>query len=157
MAGALVEQAGALLLVHNRRRDGRADWSPPGGVIDEGEGLMSGLGREVLEETGLRIERWSGPAYLVEAEAPDMDWHLRVEVHLALDVVGELRVADPDGIVEAADFVAAGDVAARLRSAPRWVAEPLLDWMGHRRIDGQTYRYEVRGTPAEGLRVDRRP
>ena len=152
-----MEQAGALLLVRNRRRDGRADWSPPGGVIDEGEGLMSGLGREVLEETGLRVDRWTGPAYCVEAEAPDMDWRLRVEVHVALDVVGELRVDDPDGIVEAAEFVVAEDVAARLGSAPRWVAEPLMDWMEHRQADGPTYRYVVRGTLAEGLRVDRGP
>jgi 8-oxo-dGTP diphosphatase len=157
VAGALVERDGALLLVRNRRRDGRADWSPPGGVIDEGEGLITGLGREVHEETGLQVERWMGPAYLVEAQAPEMDWHLRVEVHIALEVVGELRVDDPDGIVEEADFVEAVDVEARLDSAPRWVAEPLLDWVEHRRLDAPTFRYEVRGTPAEGLKVERRP
>ena len=157
VAGALVEQDGALLLVRNRRRDGRADWSPPGGVIDEGEGLMAGLGREVHEETGLRVQRWRGPAYHVEARAPEMDWNLRVEVHVALEVAGDLRVDDPDGIVEAADFVEAAEVAARLGSAPRWVAEPLLDWVEHRPDDAPTFRYEVRGTPAEGLTVVRRP
>ena len=157
MAGALVEKHGDLLLVRNRRRDGRADWSPPGGVIDDGEGLMTGLGREVHEETGLQVQAWRGPAYEVEAEAPEMDWHLRVEVHVAVDVAGRLRVDDPDGIVEAADFVAPADVAARLGSAPRWVAEPLLDWLEHRHADAPTFRYEVRGTLEEGLRVERRP
>lgn len=156
VAGALVEQHGGLLLVQNRRRDGRVDWSPPGGVIDDGEGVMAGLGREVHEETGLRVERWFGPAYRVEAEAPDMDWHLRVEVHLAATVVGDLRVDDPDGIVEAATFVEPTGVAERLATAPLWVSEPLLDWMARRPTDVGTYRYEVRGTLGEGLRVERR-
>ena len=157
VAGALIERDGALLLVRNRRRDGRADWSPPGGVIDEGEGLMTGLGREVHEETGLWVQRWTGPAYQVEAQAPEMDWDLRVEVHVALEVAGDLRVDDPDGIVEAADFVQAAEVATRLDSAPRWVAEPLLSWVEQRRVDVPTFRYEVRGTPAKGLKVERRP
>ena len=155
MAGALVEQGDALLLVRNRRRDGRADWSPPGGVIDDGEGLMAGLGREVHEETGLEVLRWQGPAYLVEAEAPEMDWHLRVEVHVAVEVAGELRVEDPDGIVEVADFVDSSAVAERLESAPRWVAEPLVDWLTRRPGDSPTFRYGVRGTLADGLDVER--
>jgi 8-oxo-dGTP diphosphatase len=156
VAGALVERGGSLLLVRNRRRDGRVDWSPPGGVIDDGEGLMAGLGREVHEETGLWVERWEGPAYRVEARAPDMDWTLRVEVHRAESVTGELRIDDPDGIVEDAAFVDRPDVAARLESAPRWVSEPLLDWVEHRPPEPDTYRYEVRGTLGEGLRVERR-
>lgn len=152
-----MERAGDLLLVCNRRRDGRIDWSPPGGVIDAGEGLLAGLGREVQEETGLVVTRWRGPVYVVEADAPDMAWHLRVEVHLAEEITGELAVEDPDGIVEDAAFVASGDLGERLASAPRWVAEPLLEWLSDRPPAPSTYRYEVRGTLGDGLRVRRRP
>ena len=49
VAGAVIEGADGLLLVRNRRRDGSEDWSPPGGVIDEGETILEGLTREVAE------------------------------------------------------------------------------------------------------------
>ena len=76
----------------------RVDWSPPGGVVEiaEGERVVDGLTREVEEETGLRVTAWEGPVYQVDAEAPDMGWHLRVEVHRAVAFEGELDVDDPD-------------------------------------------------------------
>ena len=37
VASGLLESDGRLLLVANRRRSGAVDWSPPGGVIDDGE------------------------------------------------------------------------------------------------------------------------
>ena len=47
------------------------------------EELIEGLTREVEEETGLAVARWQGPLWSAEAEAPDMGWTLRVEVHRA--------------------------------------------------------------------------
>ena len=44
VGGALIESDDGLLLVRNRRRDGSHDWSTPGGVIEEGEDLLDGLG-----------------------------------------------------------------------------------------------------------------
>ena len=54
-AGLLLREE-SLLLVHNRRRSGREDWTPPGGVIEEGEPMLVGLTREVQEETGIECE-----------------------------------------------------------------------------------------------------
>ncbi len=52
VGGALILSDEGVLLVQNRRRNGTHDWTPPGGVIDEGESLIEGLTREVQEETG---------------------------------------------------------------------------------------------------------
>ncbi|MBA3281516.1 MAG: NUDIX hydrolase, partial [Acidimicrobiia bacterium] len=77
VAGAVIEGPDGLLLVQNRRRDGRLDWSPPGGVIDPGESVIAGLTREVAEETGLVVSSWLGPIYEIDAVAPDLGWRLR--------------------------------------------------------------------------------
>ena len=60
VGGAVIEGPSGLLLVQNRRRDGSFDWSPPGGVIDAGETVLEGIGREVVEETGLVVTEWAG-------------------------------------------------------------------------------------------------
>lgn len=53
VAGAVVDEAGRVLAIR-RRDNGR--WEPPGGVLELGEVLHDGLRREVLEETGLKVE-----------------------------------------------------------------------------------------------------
>lgn len=53
-AGAIVlNDRGDILLIKNDRRD---TWSFPGGIIEEGEGVLDGVKREVLEETGITVE-----------------------------------------------------------------------------------------------------
>ena len=153
MAGAVIEGPDGVLLVANRRRDGAVDWSTPGGVVDPGESVIEGLTREVREETGLEVLAWEGPLYEIEAVAPDLGWHLRVEVHRALDVTGDLVVDDPDGIVVDACWVPGGDCAPRLAGAHPWVREPLAAWIGERWTDRRSYRYQVAGTDLRSLRV----
>jgi 8-oxo-dGTP diphosphatase len=53
VAAAIINQQGQLLAV--RRRD-NGHWEPPGGVLELDETIQAGLVREVLEETGLRVE-----------------------------------------------------------------------------------------------------
>jgi len=156
VAGALIEGEGGLLLVRNRRRGGREDWSTPGGVIDAGETLLEGLGREVREETGLIVTAWDGPVYEIRAEAPGLGWSLRVEVHRALAYEGDLVVDDPDGIVVDARFVATDDCSALLDGGHRWVGEPLGEWLGGDRGPGRSYEYVVHGSDLHGLEVERR-
>ncbi len=149
-------QPGGLLLVQNLRRGGRIDWTPPGGVIDRGESLLGGLTREVVEETGLAVTRWAGPLYEITAVAPGLGWHLRVEVHRALEVTGDLRIGeDPDGIVVEAAVVPEHQCGDRLVGAHPWVREPLVDWMAERWSETRHYRYRVEGTDPAELQIAR--
>jgi 8-oxo-dGTP diphosphatase len=145
VAGGLIESDGRLLLVKNRRRDGSLDWTTPGGVIDPGESVVEGLTREVAEETGLQVRDWDGPLWYVEAEAPEMDWTLRVEVHRAVGFDGAVSVDDPDGIVVEAAWVDLDGCRTCLETS--WVParEPMLAWLGERWSGPRTFRYRVEG------------
>lgn len=158
VAGALIESEQRLLMVRNVRRGGHVDWSTPGGVIDDSDdSLLAGLTREVHEETGLTVASWEGPLYEVRAVAPDMDWHLRVEVHRALEYTGELRVDDPDGIVDRVAFLAPDECERRFDDMAPWVREPLEEWLAGRwDCEGcRDYRYRVHGTRIGALDVSR--
>lgn len=153
VGGAVIEGDDGYLLVQNRRRNGQADWSPPGGVIDPGETLIEGLTREVAEETGLVVASWEGPVYEIEAHAPDMGWRLRVQVHRAVGIEGPLNVEDPDGIVVDACYLRPDACRERLVTAPRWVREPFEAWMTTACADQHRFGYRIEGTDLASLRV----
>jgi 8-oxo-dGTP diphosphatase len=155
VGGALIVSDEGLLLVQNRRRNGSHDWTPPGGVIDEGESLIEGLTREVEEETGLRVTEWEGPVYRVDAEAVDAGWHMHVEVHRAVAYEGTIAIDDPDGIVEEARFVPIDECDAVLRSSWLLLTEPINAWIAERHVDLREYRYRVNGTARAEMIVTR--
>ena len=103
--------------------------------------------------------RGRGPVYEVEVEFAAQGWRPRGREPRRARLDGRaLTIDDPDGIVVDARFVAHAEAAGLLRSAPRWVREPLLEWLASgtdpvRR--SRTYRYHVDRT-GDGLRVDRR-
>lgn len=53
VAGVIVDDQGRALLI--KRRD-NGHWEPPGGVLEREETIPDALQREVLEETGIKIE-----------------------------------------------------------------------------------------------------
>jgi len=155
VAGGLLADERGLLLVANRRRNGSVDWSTPGGVIDEGETALVALSREVTEETGLVVAGWEQMCWTVEVDFVDLDMHLHVEVHRAVDFTGSLRFDDPDGIVHDGEFLDAGAVNERLRTSSQWVAEPLGEWLSEPWSDPRHYHYRALGERPFELRAER--
>lgn len=158
VAGGLIEGPEGILLVRNRRRFGRDDWSPPGGVIDASDpGVVEGLTREVHEETGIRVTAWRGAVYEVSAVAHDLGWHMRAHVFVAGRYEGALAVDDPDGIVVDAAFVEHAHCDEYLASCFRWVREPLGEWIERRwgPEEHREYRYGIHGSDLHSLSVER--
>ena len=155
VGGGIILNEEAILMVLNHRKGGRTDWSTPGGVIDEGETVLEGLTREVTEETGLSVPSWLGPVYTVVAEAIDMNWTLRVEVHLAVEYSGQIHIDDPDGIVQAADWVRKEDLEDLLAGQQLWLREPLLGYANDDLPEGGEFRYRIDGKDINALSVER--
>lgn len=147
VASGIVEGPDGVLLVQNRRRDGSHDWSPPGGVVEVGDGedVRSGLTREVFEETGISVAEWAGPLYVVEAEATESAWRLRVEVFRAVTYSGQIEIDDPDGIVVDARWFPEDDCRVQLSEAWILTHEPLGEWLTERWEGDRSYRYRVDG------------
>ncbi len=102
--GAVIVHEGALLLVRRGRGAGIGLWSIPGGRVELGEPLVAAVGREVAEETGLRVDvgPWIG---WVERIGPDHHFVIH-------DFAASLT---PGGRPQDAH---AGDDAAEVRWAP---------------------------------------
>jgi 8-oxo-dGTP diphosphatase len=150
VAGGLITCAAGTLLVANRRRDGRIDWTTPGGVVDEGETPLIALSREVREETGLSVEHWARLCWTTEVEFVDLGMHLAVEVHLAAGFGGTIVLDDPDGIVVEARFLESAAIDERLDTSPTWVAEPMREWMSEPWEASRHFLYRALGRdPAE--------
>jgi 8-oxo-dGTP diphosphatase len=79
--GAVIVDAGKVVLIRRRYEPLKGRWSLPGGTLELGETLECGAAREVLEETGLRVE--VGP--LVEVfDRIMLDEERRVRYHFVL-------------------------------------------------------------------------
>ncbi|NOX29872.1 MAG: NUDIX hydrolase [Actinobacteria bacterium] len=156
VAGGVLENRGRVLLVENQRRGGASDWSPPGGVVDPGETLLSALSREVIEETGLTVSVWERRLYCVTVEAPDMEWTMSADIHLAGPHSGEIAIDDPDQIVTQARWVDSAESAQLMRASPLWLREPFSAWVDNPWAAGtRSFRYRVIGTDRSSYQVTR--
>lgn len=107
--GAVIVEAGCVLLVRRGTEPLKGHWSLPGGVVELGEGLLSAVVREVREETGLVVE----PAELIELldrihrEGDRVRYHYVIADYLCRVTGGTLLAAsDADAVrwVERAEW-----------------------------------------------------
>lgn len=146
VASSIIISSESFLLVANRRKNDSIDWSPPGGVVDEGETPTEALTREVVEETGLTVSAWGDEAYGVTVRFVDLGMHLTVNCFPALEWSGALVIDDPDNIVEDAQWCTLTQCSDLLADAPIWVREPFLTYLQDVDADAQgPFIYEVHG------------
>ena len=107
--GAVVVEAGRVLLVRRGHEPMKGHWSLPGGLVELGESLSDGVIREVREETGLTVE----PVGLVELldrihrEGERVQYHYVIADYLCRVVGGVLQASsDADAVrwVERAEW-----------------------------------------------------
>ena len=153
VGGALIRHGDGLVLVSNRRRDQSVEWTPPGGVIDEGETVLEGLAREVREETGLVVRSWAQCCYTVTVDAPEMGWRLKVEAWEVAEVEGEVVIDDPDGIVEQVRHASSAEANDLLKASPPWVHAPVTEWLTGAVSD--SYQFVLRGAERRNARIER--
>jgi 8-oxo-dGTP diphosphatase len=153
--GVLQEpQTKKVLLVANRRRRNKVDWSLPGGLVDEGESYPEALTREVEEESGLLVENWSQLLYRNQIKYRNRsngrkDFNFNTEVYLGVEWSGSLEFNDPDGIVEHGLFAKRYLVDYLLRDRGLQICEPLNEWLDRPwRGNPKHFSYRVDG---EGL------
>lgn len=101
--GAVIVDAGKVVLVRRRFEPLAGRWSLPGGALELGETLEAGAAREIREETGLDVE--VGPTIEV-FDRIILDQEGRVQYHFVLvdylcwPVGGELRAgSDVDSAI----------------------------------------------------------
>lgn len=78
---------------------GEGAWTMPGGKIDFGEGIIETAQREVLEETGVELDKNKLEVFCVNNNVVE-DAHFVTIGLLYKDFLGEPRVMEPDEIVE---------------------------------------------------------
>ncbi|MBI5653453.1 MAG: NUDIX hydrolase [Chloroflexi bacterium] len=142
IVAAIIRRGDEILMVHQRAPDSNAWWSTPGGVVEDGETLIDALAREVREETGLDVLEPGRLVYVTQ-------WEDVPENHQAIAFVfeiqrwqGELKPADPDGLVTEASFLPIDRVIANLQTV-KWgiLTEPAIAYLRGQAPVGSVWIY----------------
>ncbi len=100
--GAIVIREGKILLVKRGVPPGKGLWAVPGGMIELGETIQQAAEREILEETGIRIQARE-PVYTFDLIDRDAEGRIRYH-YVVVDVFAYYVSGEPvarDDVVEA--------------------------------------------------------
>lgn len=94
--GAIIVEAGRVLLVQRGHEPMKGRWSIPGGLVELGETLDEALCRETREETGLEIENLGLVELLdrIYREEGRIRYHYVIADYLCRPVGGTARAGD---------------------------------------------------------------
>lgn len=109
--GAVVIHDGQVLLVKRGKPPAHGQWAIPGGSVNLGETLQAAAEREVMEETGVRVQ---AKAVIYTFEHISRDENGRPRFHYVIvDLAAEFRQGIPEGRddVTAARWVSAVEMA----------------------------------------------
>lgn len=98
--GALIRDGGRYLIIKRAAEPDAGLWSVPGGLVEIGERAADAAAREVMEETGLRVEIEDVIGVIdkiVKDEASRVKYHFVIIDYLATPRGGNLR-ADSDAL-----------------------------------------------------------
>jgi ADP-ribose pyrophosphatase YjhB (NUDIX family) len=145
IASAAARRRGELLLVQQRYPgDPRSYWGLPGGHVEPGEGLLVGLGRELLEETGLTLVRPPTLAFVIQilrqTEEGYQQW---LVCHFACEVEVLLGPHDPDGLVLSAHWVEEQTALEHLGTDPQYHWKPLQSFLCGEAAPGTVYTVKI--------------
>jgi 8-oxo-dGTP diphosphatase len=92
--GVIVLRDGLVLLGHRVGSHGAGTWALPGGHLEFGESVEACAAREVLEETGLRLQRVVRGPYTSDLFAAERKHYVTLFL-IAHCPIGELQLREP--------------------------------------------------------------
>ncbi|HZO73457.1 MAG TPA: NUDIX hydrolase [Ktedonobacteraceae bacterium] len=145
IASAVARRNGDLLLVQQQGPDDpHPYWWLPSGQVELGEGLLAGLAREVLEETGLTVVGTPTIAFVVQVLRHRgeglQQWFV---CHFACEVAGNLGPQDPDGLIVSAHWVQEQVALEHLGKNSDYDCEPLHRWLCGEAAPGAVYTVKI--------------
>lgn len=114
LVGAVVRSGSKILVVRERDGQGGERWGLPGGRVEQMELLQEAVAREVLEETGISVERCGPLQFLSQHREQGRPATALLLVFEVLEWSGSLSPQDPDGLVIEAVFVEVDEAIQRL-------------------------------------------
>jgi len=99
--GAIVFKDGRVLLVRRGQPPAEGEWAIPGGSVEIGETLQQAAQRELLEETGIRIQAGE-PCFIFDAIHIDPDGRVRFH-YVVIDLLADYVEGFPRAGGDAAD------------------------------------------------------
>ncbi len=145
IVAALIRQGDSVLLIQQQgAAESEPYWALPGGVVERDEYLYEALRRELREETGLTAGEIGTLAYTTQIARQEVAGQTIAFVFHVESWSGELRPADPDQVINAAQFVPVAEAITRLRDCPYpSMGEPAAAYLSRAAPLGSSWFYRV--------------